>query len=175
LLWKSGKDDAFSILYDRYVLKLLSIAINKTKDREDAEELVQNCFFKFYERKREIEANTVVFAYLYVVLKNQILNYHRSLLVRQKYERYALANLNEVDNSLIENLESQEFERELANAIDLLPAKCQKVFLLSRECHFTNKEIATTLSISENTVEQHMRKALGRLRSSLKQYLTIWL
>ncbi|ETZ19213.1 RNA polymerase sigma factor [Pedobacter sp. V48] len=171
MLWKSGSDDAFSALYTKYALKLLSVAVKKTNNRDDAQELVQNSFLKLYQRKENIEANTPVFPYLYVVLKNQVLNYHRSLLVRQKYETYVFANFVEDDNSLVENLESKNLEKDLENAVEQLPEKCQQVFIMSRKNNLSNKEIASALNISENTVEQHMRRALGKLRVSLKEYL----
>lgn len=172
-LWKGGNELAFAVLYRRHVLKLMSIAVTKTHSRDDAEELVQNSFLKFYQHKNAIESNTSVFAYLYVVLKNQILNYHRNELVRQKHEEYVFANRSETENSSTETIETKELEKQIEDAIDLLPEKCRKVFVLSRKEHLSNKEIASTLNISENTVEQHMRKALGRLRISLKHYLTI--
>ncbi|MBK0382090.1 RNA polymerase sigma-70 factor [Pedobacter sp. SD-b] len=171
LLWKSGNENAFSELYKRYVLKLMAIAVNKTPSRDDAEELVQNSFLKFYQHKNSLEDKTSVFAFLYVILKNQILNYYRKQAVHQKYEAYISVNGKAEDNSLIERIETQDLEKQIEKAIDLLPEKCKKVFLLSRKKNLSNKEISKVLNISENTVEQHMRKALGRLRLSLRHFL----
>ncbi len=175
MLWKGDNETAFSELYKRHVLKLMAVALQKTPSRDDAEELVQNSFLKFYQHKEEIKAETAVFPYLYVVLKNQILNYHRKQLIHQKYETYILAKeaLNN-NNSLVTDIETKELERQIELAIDLLPDKCKNVFLLSRKKNLTNKQIANTLNISENTVEQHIRKALGRLRISLKHYLSVF-
>lgn len=173
LLWKSGNENAFSQIYSRYVLDLLKIAAKKTNNRDDAEELVQNCFLKLYQHKNKLANKLNLFAYLYVILKNQVFNYHRSLLTHQKYENYVLHKETQTDNSLLDFLEAKDLESEIYGAIEKLPEKCKNVFLLSRKKHLSNKQIANILNISENTVEQHMRKALGRLRISLKHYLSI--
>lgn len=171
LLWQDNNEAAFTELYNRYVLKLLNIALHKTHSQDDAQELVQNTFLKFYQNKVAINPESPVFSYLYVVLKNQIITYHRSNLVRQKYQEYILATHSISNNTVETDLETKELEKEIEQAINLLPQKCKEVFILSRKKHLSNKEIASTLNISENTVEQHMRKALGRLRVSLKQHL----
>ncbi|MEM0941318.1 MAG: sigma factor-like helix-turn-helix DNA-binding protein [Bacteroidota bacterium] len=51
--------------------------------------------------------------------------------------------------------------------MDTLPCQCKKVFKLSREKGLWNKEIASTLLISEKTVEYHMKKALTFMKSHL--------
>jgi RNA polymerase sigma-70 factor (ECF subfamily) len=49
-----------------------------------------------------------------------------------------------------------------------LPPQCRQVFKLRREEELSNKEIARQMNISENTVEQHMRKALRLLNNALR-------
>jgi RNA polymerase sigma factor (sigma-70 family) len=104
-------------------------------------------------------------AYLYVILKNNILNYYRKEVSRKRYQEYA-AQLPQFDYSTQVTVESRELEKQLSNEIEKLPPKCRAVFKLSRHEHLSNKEIAARLGISENTVEQHMRKALRDLRSA---------
>jgi len=149
------------------------MALSKTNDRDIAEELVQDSFVKFYQHKQSLAVDTSVMAYLYVILKNRILNHYRKQLVQQKYEHYLFHNQSSQDNSLEESIETRELEKQLNDEIAKLPEKCKAVFLLSRKENFSNKKIAQELNISENTVEQHMRKALGRLRGSLGQYLEL--
>lgn len=155
------------------VMPLMRLAISKTNDRVIAEELVQNSFVKLYEHKLSLQTNTSIRAYLYVILKNQILNHYRSQLVRNKYETFISKQPQMADSSIIDQMESRELEEHINKEIDKLPLKCREVFILSRKEFLSNKEIAARLNISENTVEQHMRKALGRLRSSLGQLVEI--
>jgi RNA polymerase sigma factor (sigma-70 family) len=59
------------------------------------------------------------------------------------------------------------------NTIETLPTKCREVFILSRKEFLANKEIAKKLNISENTVEQHIRKAIRRIRQSIDVVIKI--
>lgn len=156
-----------------YVMPMMRLAISKTNSREIAEELVQNSFVKFYEHKRSIETNTSIQAYLFVILKNQILNHYRSQLVRNKYEVHIAKHTNAEDHSLLEQIESRELAGLIDMEIEKLPPKCREVFILSRKEFLSNKEIAAKLHISENTVEQHIRKAISKLRMSLGQLIEL--
>lgn len=155
------------------MVALLSIAAHKTGDREAAKELVQEAFISLYTRKDQIAPETPVRSYLYVILKHKLLNHYRELLVHQKYETHFSHSHSESDDSLQLNVETRELEKLINLEIDKLSPQCQQVFKMSRKAFMTNKEIALKLGISENTVEQHMRKALRLLRASLGQAMEI--
>jgi RNA polymerase sigma-70 factor (ECF subfamily) len=53
----------------------------------------------------------------------------------------------------------QELDR-LAQAVQDLPDRCREVFVLRKVYGYNQKEIAAKLNISENTVEQHLTKAV---------------
>lgn len=141
--------------------------MQKTGDRETAKEMVQDTFINLYSHKASVLEIRSVRAYLYVILKNKILNHYRKESARKKYQLYLSATFGELDNSTELNIQSREIERQLDEEIEKLPPKCRAVFKLSRKEHLSNKDIASQLGISENTVEQHMRKAIRDLRSSL--------
>lgn len=141
--------------------------MQKTGDRDISHELVQDSFINLYKLKSSATEIKSVRAYLYVILKNSILNHYRKESARKKYQEYMSIHANDLDHSTTLAIESRELERQLNDEIDKLPPKCRAVFKLSRREHLSNKEIASRLGISENTVEQHMRKAIRDLRSSL--------
>ena len=54
--------------------------------------------------------------------------------------------------------ERQELEQ-LARTVGRLPTQCRRAFTLRKVFGMSQKEVATALSISEHTVEQHLAKA----------------
>ena len=70
-------------------------------------------------------------------------------------------------NEILENKEQLQL---INNQIEKLPHRCREVFKLSRQENLTYKSIAKSLNISENTVDQHSRKALGIHRSAMENY-----
>jgi len=144
----------------------MAIAMDKTRDRAVAEELVQDTFVAFYKSSVMLDKLTSVMAFLYVILKNKIMDWHRKKTQQRKFSDYFNARFADFDDSTRALIETKELERLLHEEIQKLPEQCRKVFTLKRKESLSNKEIALQLEISENTVEQHMRKALRRLRIS---------
>ena len=145
-------------------MKLLAIAMDKTRDRTLAEELVQDTFIAFYNSKVSLQKLNTAMAFLYVILKNKILDLHRRNILQQKYQNLLKHTFSEADDHTSSLIETRELENLLYTEIQKLPEQCRRVFKMRREESMTNKEVADSLSISENTVEQHMRKALRLLR-----------
>lgn len=55
----------------------------------------------------------------------------------------------------------------LVNAVQDLPDRCRQVFTLRKVYGYSQREIASRLQISENTVEQHLTKAARRCAEAL--------
>ena len=161
------------MLYKKHSVALLAIAYNKTGNRDNAKELVQESFINLYNHKDAIQENTSIRAYLYVILKNKIINIYYQAELHAKYTDYVLSQPPSPSVSPLAFVETRELEKLLKAEIEKLPPQCQLVFKLSREQHLSDKEIATELDISVNTVEQHKRKALRLLRTSLGGFLEI--
>lgn len=103
-------------------------------------------------------------AFLYIILKNKILSLHRRNIIHQRYQNLLKHSFNEAEEHTQTLIETRELETLLHAEIGKLPEQCRKVFQLRRNSFLSNKQVAENLSISENTVEQHMRKALRLLR-----------
>jgi len=162
---------AFEVLYKKHTVKLLSVAVKKVDDYETAQELVQDVFISLFELRDSLNPKISVQAYLYVALKNRILNHYRHQSVQKRYEQYMALQQPAVTENVVSQLQGKELELQLNEEIKKLPLQCRTVFLLSRKEGLPYKEIATELNISVNTVEQHMRKALRILRTSMGNYL----
>ncbi len=68
----------------------------------------------------------------------------------------------------------------LTNAVASLPARCRQVFTLRKVYGLSQKEIASELNISENTVEQHLAKGMrlctqALAHSAVAERGTAWL
>ena len=165
------KDDkkAFEELYSRYWNFLTESASRHLQSKQKAEDIVQEIFISFYNRRYEIEFSVSLRAYLCQALKFKIMNEYRSQTVRDTYQKtihytysYAYAN-----NSAYHACESKELACNINRSINLLPEKCRQAFLLSRSEDLSYKDISGHLNISVSTVEKHISKALKFLKTSL--------
>lgn len=168
--WRNGEDVAFETIYKRYVSKLLAMAMRKTGERSVSEEFVNDAFLKLYADKQIISNIESIEAYLTTIIKNRIIDHYRHIAVQKKYEEFCSQYYSELDYSTENELEVKLLREQIESDIAKLPPKCGMVFKLSRLSNLSNKEIAQQLDISENTVEQHMRKALRLMKLSMSIY-----
>jgi RNA polymerase sigma-70 factor (family 1) len=158
---------AFEEIYNRYWLKLYAAAYNRLKEREAAQEIVQDFFTSFWINRDQLKIHSSLQGYLFSAIKYSVLNYKRAENVRAGYcELLLLASENSY-NPTEEYLACKELIESVNAGVNQLPPKCRSVFELSRQQYKTNKEIAKLLDISEKTVENHLTKALRYLRVNI--------
>jgi RNA polymerase sigma-70 factor (family 1) len=172
---KVDDDDAFTQIYTRYWKALLSIAANKIKDLEEAEEIVQDIFVQLWKRRHELEITGELNNYLAVSVKYRVIKVLAKRQSQQKYLDYQSTRGLLLDNSTQEWLDFEELKVRLGELVARLPEKCRLVYQMSKESYCSQKQIAEVLNISEKTVEAHLSKATKSLRAGLTQFLTLTL
>lgn len=170
--WIDGDDRSFEILYKRHIAQLTRVAMQKIDDRAMAEEIVHDAFIQLYKQKLRLPQINSLPAYLYVMIKRSLLDLYKHDQVVKKYQRYLLHHNKDQDrDTVFEHLETKELEQQLEREIQKIPPQSRTVFSMRRDHELSNREIASQLNISENTVEQHMRKALRILRAAFYSML----
>ena len=141
-----------------------------TGERGVTEDLAQQVFIRFWEKRRQINITTSPGAYLHRMAVNEALAWLRSCKNQQAEEitpATPLAPSTDGEEAFLQN----ELQEQIHRAIGTLPPRCRAVFQLSRFEEMTYQEIADRLEISIKTVEHQMGKALRVLREQLKFYL----
>ena len=161
---------AFEQVFKTHFKSLHAYACTILKDDIMAEEMVQNVFFKLWEKKEQITVQQSVNAYLYKAVYHECLNYIKHTKVRAAHKSYTLHHNSEAEQTG-DRTTLRELEGKLDEALKKLPEQCRLVFQLSRFEELKYKEIADKLGISIKTVENQMGKALRIMRSELTEYL----
>lgn len=149
---------------------LCSYAYSYLKDPADAEEVVQNAFVAFWEKRSTLQITASAKSYLFAMVRNACLNNLKHEKIKQRYAG-AAALAEEGYDPVSATIHSDELSEKIRSAIDTLPEQCRLVFKLSRFEELKYQEIATELNISVKTVENHMGKALKLMREQLKEFL----
>jgi RNA polymerase sigma-70 factor, ECF subfamily len=159
---------AFENLFRTYYTELGRFAMKYLRDKETAEELVQDLFVDLWEKRHTLNITGSVKSYLYTATKNRSLNYLKSKLAQLQQLGDDSSEL-AAHHSNTESLYDQnELEQIIANGIEALPEKCRIIFQLSRHAGLSYAEIAQELNLSPKTVENQMGTALKKLRSYLE-------
>ncbi|MBN2662399.1 MAG: RNA polymerase sigma-70 factor [Bacteroidales bacterium] len=165
----------FEEIFKLHYSELCSFAYNFTNDLEDAEETVQDVFYKLWSNKENLEIKTSIRAYLFSSVKNSCLNKKKHIEIREQYKEHNEKELQNNNTNVEDFFEASELEEKIRTAIDKLPLQRKKVFILSRYEGLKYKEIAEKLDISVKTVENQISSALKFLKSELAEYLTVLL
>jgi RNA polymerase sigma-70 factor (ECF subfamily) len=162
-----GSPVAFNILLDRYSPRVYRFAMSYLKNRQDAEEIVQEVFLKIWKIKEELSPEKSLDSFLFTIAKNGILNTIRKARSQQAYLNYAV--LYPEKKVLVDDeLDFRELEKACKMAVDRLSPKRKEIYRLSREKFLSNAEIAAHLGISVKTVENQMTSALSEIRRTLR-------
>jgi RNA polymerase sigma-70 factor (ECF subfamily) len=164
-------ETAFEQVFKTHFKRLHVYAFTILRDEVEAEEMVQQVFFKLWERNENLSLTGSVSAYLYRAVHNESLNYIRHQKVRSNHQLHVAYRMkNEVEHPS-KKVIAGELEKKIHAALNELPEQCRTIFQMSRFDELKYREIADELGISVKTVENQMGKALKLLRQKLADFL----
>jgi len=165
----SGDQKAMELIFHRYYKYLVVTAYNYLNDNDRAKDLVQDVFFKFWEKRGSLSIDTSLKAFLRRSVVNRSIDELRKKKIKWE-EEVSDTNAPIATNNIDRQLETSELEKVIHHAIDTLPEKCKLVFSLSRFEDMSHAEISEALGISKKTIENQMTKALKVLRAAVDAY-----
>lgn len=164
---------AFEMVFNTHYKPLCGYANKYLDEVDEAEEIVQEVFVKFWEKCETIAPDSSIKSYLYRSVHNTCLNHIKHLKVRDNYKQYILVKMETESHNFFDDVEDSKLEKKIYEAIDSLPPQCQKIFKLSRFEGLKYQEIADHLGLSIKTIEVQMGKALKVLREKLRAYIRV--
>ena len=177
LMERLRNDDkkAFGDIFSHYYKGLCAYSYTFLKDHDTSEEIVQDFFVGLWESKTLCKVDISLKLYLYRSIHNKCINHMKSLAVsRELLKRYAQYMQEEIElmdmdteSELYERFFSENFEKDVYEAIDALAPQQKIIFTRSRFHQKTYAEIASELGISINSVKTQMSRALQKLRALL--------
>ena len=126
----------------------------------DAEDIVQEAFVRFWRKQHSIENRGL----LYATVRSVALDLLRRDARRARREANASLEMEQTTAPQFDFDDGSQ--RALAAAIDLLPVEQREVLVMKIWSELTFAEIASALSISQNTAASRYRYALAALKKN---------
>lgn len=161
-----GNEQVFREIFDTYHTRLCYFATTLLNGEEPPEDVVQEAFAKLWQKKVHFPDMQSVKAFLYITVKNRCLNIYKHDKVVKKYNDLLQQESHEEDAASY-IIEAEVLE-EIYQALQKLPDGCRNVLKLSYFEGLKNKDIASELQVSINTVKTQKKRALHLLRGILK-------
>lgn len=162
-----GDESAFAVIFHRYKSSLFDYGMKITKSQVAAEELVQDCFLKLWLARENLPTIDNPVGYLHMMARNAGVDYLRRLSLDAGLQKKIWAGISETENPTLQKVQVIETQRLIDEAVAQLPPQQREVFLLSRYEGLNYEQIGLQMGIANNTVKNHLVKALKFIREYL--------
>jgi RNA polymerase sigma-70 factor, ECF subfamily len=175
---KAGDPKAFEELVNRYEKKIFRLTMNITRNKEDAEDAMQDAFMKAYSHLHTFEEESRFYTWLVRIAANEAL----MRLRKRRANQFSLDEPIEGDDEIIprdiedwgpspeQRYAQSELHEILNKVIDQLSPEFRVVFVLRDVEGLSTEETASTLGISVAAVKSRLLRARLRLRQKLDRY-----
>jgi RNA polymerase sigma-70 factor (ECF subfamily) len=185
----AGSQEALSALYDRHVDGVFAAARRITRDRQVAEEVVQETFLALWNRAELYKQRAgSLAAWLHTIARNRAIDRMRAAGRRPRLVPLSRAtHESETDETALDRLEgtgtavggsapppdpeaaavSAWARQQIREALAEMPEEERTVIVLAYDQELSQSEIAVQLGWPVGTVKTRTRRALGRLRGVL--------
>jgi RNA polymerase sigma-70 factor, ECF subfamily len=175
---KRGDVHAFEELVNRYAGKIFRLTMNITRNREDAEDAMQDAFLKSYSHLKNFQEDSRFYTWLVRIAANEA-------LMRLRKRRPNLFSLDEPidgDDDLMpreiedwgpspeQRFAQSEMKEILSKVIDELDPDFRTVFVLRDVEDLSTSETAKILGVSVPAVKSRLLRARLKLRQKLDRY-----
>jgi len=168
-----GENDAFGILYDRYIGKIYRFVYYKTFVKETAEDITSDVFHKAFGRIHSFNGSKGTFsAWLYRIARNSVIDHYRT----QKKD----IPIEDVFDLSIENRTVEEHDAittlaQVEEYMKTLPSRQREIITLRLWEELSYKEIATILGGTEDGAKMAFSRAIRDLREQCGPFALLML
>jgi len=163
-----------------FVDSLYNTAYRMTRSAEDAEDLVQETYFKAYKYYDKFEEGTNLKAWLFKILKNTFINNYRKRKleprsvdfaeIEDSFERIVRRDASELPSDPETDFFSSVLDDDVKKALESLPYDYRMVVVLADLEDFSYKEIAEILDCPVGTVMSRLYRGRKLLEKALLKY-----
>lgn len=159
-----GDQKAFGLLFLHYKAGIYTTAFRLTHSATVSEEIVQDVFLKVWVKRSSLSQIENFRAYLFTIAQNTIYSAMRKGY-KQKFlhqeDPAAIATLATPE----EDTRYRDYEQLLQEAVNRLPAKQKKTYVLIKEEGMKREQAADILHVSSETVKSNLEQAIRNIKA----------
>jgi len=163
---KEGDVLSFDYIFKKYNKKVYYFALSYLKNKEEAEDVVQDVFMNLWKYRDQINEYYVFSKYLFKITYNATCKRFRKQASDKKHLEEVLQNIIIEDNSTNLDIEYNNLLETANLLIEKLPTRQKNILLLSIKEQLPSEQIALKLNISKKTVENYLTMAKTTLRKT---------
>ena len=177
IMYVDGDNKAFDLLLSRNQEKLFTYILFVVRDREMANDMFQETFFKVVSRLQQGKyiANGKFSAWLMRIAHNVIMDWYRQQRAQNIVDAPKENDLSNVGSTLLESsregeLVNNQVMEDVRRVMSNMPASQREVVFMRFYQQMSFKEIAEATGVSINTALGRMRYAILNLRRMTREH-----
>ncbi|PPL02717.1 sigma-70 family RNA polymerase sigma factor [Parapedobacter indicus] len=167
--FKLGRESGLKYLMLKFGNSLRFFAYSIIRNKEAAEEIVSDLFYKLWERREQVESLDKIKAFLFISARNACYDYLDLSTNRIQSEPDPLAALESQETDILNKIIFSELVELIVKEVNKLPKQQAVVFRMSFLEGMTTEEICAKLGTSIGNVYFAKSKAISTLRSILER------
>ena len=160
---KEGDHAAFLEVYNSLHIKIFRFFLKRVLLHDTAKDLTQQCFIRLWQFRHTLSEDHPMEKQVFIIARNLLINHVKKETTRN---RLRLEHSQSIEKDAVQPSSVGHFEvsSEVSAVLETLPPVRKKILMLKAFHGCSNKEIASQMSISIKTVEDHVSKAFRHIR-----------
>ncbi len=165
---KRGNQSDFALLVDRYKNKAFSLLVRMLKNEMEAEEVLQDCFYKSFKSLDSFRNESKFSTWFYRIVYNTALTKLSAKKRKTENEMTSIDDLRHLrSNSDYRITEREDTAVFIRNMIEKLPANYASVINMFYLDNMSCEEISESMDVSVNNVKVMLHRSRNVLRDLL--------
>ena len=174
--YQSGDFGAFDDIVERYHNRVYRLAYHFARNCEDAYDISQEVFIKVLRSLGDLKNGSAFDVWLKKITINTCIDYLRQRPSQQVLDDFSYVCYRRAVGGCVGSpdspMEMDELSNVISEAVDQLPMRQRKVFILRHYEDLSIKEIAEALNRTQGTVKANLFHANRKLRKLLLSYVS---
>ncbi len=167
-----GDKPAYAVLIKRYQRFVFTLALRFSKNREDAEEIAQDCFIKAYRSLHTFRQNSKFSTWLYSIVYTTAMTMLRKKRIDTQSIYEGTAELEgHVSDLRADDIEHKSKMVYVNSAISQLSPDDAAIITLFYKGEQSLEEIGQAIGMEANTVKVKLHRARHRLKEKIERLL----
>ncbi len=174
LALQNGDAEAFTAIYKSYWYDMFLVAFRKLRNKEAAEEIVQDIFLRLWRERDSLRIENLNY-YLFAAVRYEVIDFIRTKGRAFEHLDHQGAFESMQDLNTENQLALDDLLRVIDECLHILPEKTREIFRLHKLEYWPISRIATRFGLSEKAVEYHLTKSIRVVRTHLKEVMVLLL
>jgi RNA polymerase sigma-70 factor (ECF subfamily) len=166
-LFRQGDHGVFRRIVDIYSPRLMAITTCYASDPDDARDLLQETWFRAYDRRNQFASRGTLIGWLYALCRTVCLDAQVRRKTRERHASGAASGFEGKDPG-----RHWALRRSLHEAFAALPPREQEVAVMRLVEGYSTRETAQRLGCAEGTVKAALCHAVQKLRTSMEGWIS---